>query len=168
MVKLSEVAEMMDMGNDFMHPYLNRQTGEIIMIGDEDISAFEEEKDLSNYPDWQKETIQEAAKVLTSEDYLQLPTQFEIHEYSIMERFCQSLDEPLSFNLLELLRGSGAFRRFKDAIQRYEVADAWYRYKQAALERIAADWLDAEGIAYEGTVASIQNAHEEEQNSADV
>jgi len=79
-----------------------------------------------------------------------LPDKFEIHEYSIMERFCLSLsDEELQDQLLHAIRGSGAFRRFKNAIYRKEIQDDWYRFRDQALKRIAIDFLESEGIAWQ-------------------
>jgi hypothetical protein len=66
-----------------------------------------------------------------------------------MERFCSSIEnERLSNELLNQIRGSGAFRRFKDTIHRHGIADDWYRFRQAALEEIAIEWLEAHDIPY--------------------
>lgn len=67
-----------------------------------------------------------------------------------MERFCHELENAeLSNELLARIRGSGAFRRFKYAIYRYNIRDYWYRYRQKALENIAIDWLEANFISDE-------------------
>jgi hypothetical protein len=50
--------------------------------------AAEDEDDLSGYPEWGQEAIQVAGEVLGSDDYISLPSQFDIHEYKIMEEFC--------------------------------------------------------------------------------
>ncbi len=66
-----------------------------------------------------------------------------------MERFCSSLaDAERSRALHALIRGAGAFRRFKAAIHRHGLADDWYRVRQAALEAIAVAWLDAQHLRY--------------------
>jgi hypothetical protein len=66
-----------------------------------------------------------------------------------MERFAKSLTNmAASEALLAALHGRGAFRRFKDAIHRLDVTEAWHRFREAALEEIAIEFLDAEGIAY--------------------
>jgi Uncharacterised protein family (UPF0158) len=149
-VRLQDVIDEMDAVSDEHHAYLNRQTGELETICNEEIRAVEEEHDLADYPDWQQEAIQKTSQVLDSDDYLPLPNKFDIHEYSIIEQFCiQIEDSDLSNELLFQIRGSGAFQRFKHAIHRYDIADDWYRYRQTALERIAIDWLDANEIPYE-------------------
>jgi hypothetical protein len=87
-VRLQDVVDEMDAVSNENHAYLNRQTGELVSISDEEICAVEEEHDLANYADWQQEAIQKTSQVLESDDYLPLPTKFDIHEYSIMQRFC--------------------------------------------------------------------------------
>jgi Uncharacterised protein family (UPF0158) len=149
-VKLQDVVDEMDAVSDEHYAYLNRQTGELVSIGDEEIRAVEEEHDLANYAAWQQEAIQKTSQVLDCDDYLPLPSKFDIHEYSIMQRFCDEVEDiELSNELLFQIRGSGAFQRFKHAIYRYDIADDWYRYRQAALEQIAIDWLEAHAIPYE-------------------
>jgi hypothetical protein len=148
-VKFQDVVDEMDTVSDEHHAYLNRQTGELVTIGDEEIRAVEEEHDLANYADWQQEAIQTTSQVLDSDDYLPLPSKFDIHEYSIMQRFCDEVeDADLSNELLFQIRGSGAFQRFKHAIHRYDIAENWYRYRQTALEQIAIDWLESNAILY--------------------
>jgi hypothetical protein len=92
--------------------------------------------------------------VLESDDFVALPDKFEIPEYSIMERFCLSLSdeglqEGLQEELLHAIRGSGAFRRFKDAIYRKEIQDDWYRFRDESIKDIAIDFLESEGIAWQ-------------------
>jgi hypothetical protein len=147
-VKLRDIVDELEMLSDELHSYLNKQTGELITVSREELQAVEDELEL--YPDWQKQAIQKAQEILDSDDYLPLPNKFDIHEYSIMERFCNELENAeLSDELLVRIRGSGAFRRFKHAIYHYNISDYWYRYRQKALENIAIDWLEANSISYE-------------------
>jgi Uncharacterised protein family (UPF0158) len=147
LVRLQDVVDEMESVSDEHHAYLNKQTGELVTIGDEEIRAVEQEHDLADYAPWQQEAIQKASQVLDCDDYLPLPSKFDIHEYSMMQRFCE--DAELSDELLFQIRGSGAFQRFKHAIHRYKIAEDWYRYRQTALEQIAIDWLNANDIPYE-------------------
>lgn len=84
-----------------------------------------------------------------SDDFLILPGKFDINDYDLMERFCSSQsDAELRETLLSLIRGSGAFRRFKDAIHKYGIVEDWYEFRYAALREIAIEWLDANNISY--------------------
>jgi hypothetical protein len=86
---------------------------------------------------------------LESEDFLALPGKFEIHEYSIMERFCLGVEDSEARDaLLQAIRGRGAFRFFKAVIHERGIAEAWYAFRQRALEEIAVEWLEANGVAY--------------------
>jgi hypothetical protein len=148
-VLLEDVVREMEVLADETHAYLNRRTGKLVTLGDEEISIVEEGRDIQAYPEWQQESIQETREVLSSEDYLSLPTKFEIDEYSIVERFCRLVEDPaLREELLSQIRGRGAFRRFKDAVHRHGVAEDWYRFRRGALEDIAAEWLEENGIPY--------------------
>lgn len=84
-----------------------------------------------------------------NKNFLGLPTKFDIDEYRIMERFCLSIqDEKTSEALYIAIKGSGAFRRFKDSIHRLAVADDWYKYRDKALKGIAVGWCEENDIAY--------------------
>jgi Uncharacterised protein family (UPF0158) len=148
-VKLQDVVDAFDEGGDELSHYLDKRTGEIFMITDEEMSAAEEEKPLSDYPDWQQESILKAKETLESDQFVQLPSQFDIHEYSIMERFAQGCeDRRTSAELLRSLKGKGAFRRFKDTLVDLNIRDAWSEYRQQEFERIAIEWLEEEKIPY--------------------
>jgi len=148
-VSLKAVVEEIEVLSDEHHAYLNKHTGELVTVSNEEIDIVEQGDDIEDYPGWQQDSIRKTQEVLDSEDYLQLPSKYDIHEYAIMERFCYSVeDEELSNELLDQIRGSGAFRRFKDAIYRHGITDDWYRFRQTALEEIAVKWLEANNITY--------------------
>lgn len=148
-VSLQAVVQEMDVLSEEEHAYLNRNTGELVTLGAEEIAIVEEGDDNDEYPDWQQEMIRKAREVFASDDYLQLPSKHDIHEYAIMERFCLAFeDENLSNDLLHQIRGRGAFRRFRDALHRHDIVEEWHQFRQAALEAIAVDWLEANNIPY--------------------
>ena len=127
-VKLDEIVEAMESQTYETYAYLNRETGEIILLTDEEIRAVEEDRPLENYPEWQREVIKMAREILHDSKgiHVQLPTKYEVHEWSIMERFALSIeDEHISDELYYAIRGRGAFRRFKEAIHRFGIADEW-------------------------------------------
>ena len=55
----------------------------------------------------------------------------------------------MSDTLYSLIKSSGAFRRFKDAIQDYGIADDWYKYRNKALKEIAIEWCEENGIEFD-------------------
>ena len=149
-VKLSDIIEGMDSQSDERSCYLSKKTGEIIAILDEELRAAEEDDPIETFPEWQRPSIKIAQEILESTGhYAALPSQFEIHEYSIMERFCLSPDdEQISDALYSSIKGRGAFRRFRDAIHRLNIAGDWYAYREEAFKQIARDWCKENGIEF--------------------
>ena len=129
--------------------YLNRQTGELYTLQEDDAELVTDDADLEDLPDWQRDAIPVIREILESEDWLALPTKFDIHEWAIMDEFSCSVDDPeLRDELRNAIRGAGAFRYFKDTIHRHELQESWYNYRTAVLDRIAIDWLDEHEIAH--------------------
>jgi hypothetical protein len=148
-VKLKTIIEGLALQADECFAYLNTTTGEVVAVTTEELRAAEEDEPLEDFPAWQHDAMRIAREILATEHSLPLPTRFDIHEYSIMERFCLSVDDDgLRDDLCDALRGRGAFRWFKDRMQTYGIAEAWYRYRDAALRERAVTWCEAHGIAY--------------------
>jgi hypothetical protein len=148
-VNLKDIIEGLEFQSDEGSSHLNTATGEVVYVTEEELRAAEEEEPLNHFPEWQHDAIRIAKDIVETDHYLQLPDRFEIHEYSIMERFCLSIDdEDMRDDLCDAIRGRGAFRRFKDRMQLYGMAEEWYRYRDAALREIAVAWCEAHGIPY--------------------
>lgn len=146
---LNAIVDELEILMDQRHAYFNKVTGELVSISDEDIELSESEDPLNEYPDWQQELIHIAREVLHSQNYIELPSKFDIHDYSILESFCLSQeDHKLRDTLVDLIRGSGAFGRFKEAIHKYNITEAWYHYRRAAYRQIAVDWLQVNEISF--------------------
>jgi len=142
----------MDFQSDEQSSFLNLTTGEVVSITDEELRAAENDAPLEDFPEGQHDAIRIARDIIETEHYLPLPDRFEMHEYQIMERFCLSReDDDLCDDLCNAIRGRGAFRRFKDSIQAYGIAEEWYRYRDAALREIAMAWCEAHGLQYTET-----------------
>src|SRR5262249_56934653 len=148
-VKLKDIIEGLEFLTDEGTSYLNTVTGEVVYVTTEELRAAEEEQPLEDFPEWQHDAIRIAGEIIETDHYLPLPDRFEMHEYSIMERFCLSVDdEDIRDDLCNAIRGRGAFRRFKDRVQVYGMAEEWYRYRHAALRQLAMEWWGAHDIPY--------------------
>ena len=150
-VSVQDIIDEMDVLSEEISAFLNKQTGELVTLTSEVLSAAEDdvEEDIVEYPEWQQEMIIKAREVIGSDDYLPLPSKFDIHEYRIIEDFCSSVeDDKVREDLLYKFKGSGAFRRFKDAIYKLGIEEEWYRFRQDELEKIAIDWLEINQISY--------------------
>lgn len=150
-VSLNDLVLEMQTLSDTFTVYYRRTTGEFIPVTDEYVHAAEGDDPLDDRPDWEQAAIRMAAEVLADEsgDCVPLPSQYDIHEYAIMERFCQSVNSPkVADDLFRSISGRGAFRRFKDAIQRHGIREEWYRFKDEAYREIARDWCEEHGISW--------------------
>lgn len=152
-VKLQDVADILDGLPDEWTAYINRRTGELTSFSEYETNFAEEGADADDIPDWQVEDFANAKTVLESPGFIALPSAFEIHTYSIMERFCLEIaDDRRRDVLLDAIRARGAFQRFKELTYREGVREDWYAFHAEALRQIAADFLKSEGIPFVGTV----------------
>ncbi len=84
------------------------------------------------------------------EGYIPLPSKYEFHEYRVIENFIYSLPvEEQQEELFRLIKGKGAFARFRDGLDRFLLTDQWYRYKDKALTEFAREWCEFNKIEIE-------------------
>jgi len=93
-VSLKRVVEELDALTDETSAYLNRVTGELYALGDEEAGLIEDGVDASELPEWLADEVPKIREVLDSADWLALPTRFDIHEWAIMDGFARSVADP--------------------------------------------------------------------------
>lgn len=148
-VDLDEIIQGLECQSDEMKSFLNLKTGKVVSITDDDLRAAEDDEPIEEFPDWQQEDIRIAQEILEENYYIALPSKYDIHEYNIMEKFSLSIDNnKLQDIMYSSIKGSGAFRRFKDNINRYHIAEDWYKYRDEAIKRMAIEWCKENGIKY--------------------
>jgi hypothetical protein len=149
-VSLKDVVDAMDLPNNEWTSYLNPKTGEIVTVTDEDLRLVEDEDlEEEDLPEWQRETLVKAREAVESGEFVALPDKFDIHEWAIMERFSNSQASAVRRDeLLDAIHGAGAFRSFRSATRGLGVEDDWFRFRQAAFEEIAKDWLKANDVSF--------------------
>lgn len=152
-VSLKEILEGMEFQSDEVTAYLHRPTERVTLISDDALQAAED--DAGAEAGVEERELTDARGVLKSgDDYLPLPDRFEIDEYRMMERFASGVADPAAqAELADTLRGRGAFRRFKDAVQRLGLAEEWYRYRDCGYEDVARAWCEAHGIVVDPPLA---------------
>jgi hypothetical protein len=149
---------------------VNKITGKIISVTSDDFavvenvdeSEFAETDDIEGgESDLEQDFYRDIKRIsLLDDDYLKLPSKFDIHEYEIMERFSLSFpNAKISNVLLDKIRGSGAFHRFKDTIYRYGIEKDWFKYRDEAYKEIAISWLESHGFAF------VDDMNRREQNT---
>jgi len=150
-IKLSSIATGMEFQGLESSSYLNLKTGEVILIADEEIHAAEIDEDISDQAEWYKEAIANAKEFLENQDqYLELPSKYDIDEYRIMEDFVYSIPiEEQKEEMLHLIQGKGAFSRFRQGLERFLLKDKWYKYRDSEIEKLAEEWCQENDIQYE-------------------
>jgi hypothetical protein len=150
-VNLSDIIDGMESQSDENSSYLDKETGEVVLVSEYDMKAAENDEPLEDYPDWEQEQIAIARDIINETGrYLELPTKFDINEYEIMERFCLSLEDPQIRELLQSkIKGSGAFRRFKDTLYQNGIQDDWFAYRNEAYREIAIEWCQENDIEFD-------------------
>ena len=151
-VNLADIIEQFELASESNKSYLNRNTGEIHLIPEEVEMYFDnEEFDENDLPEWEKEIIRIEKDIQENpENYIQFPDQYEINEYSIMENFSLSLTNK---NIRELvyssLKGKGAFRKFKDTVNKYGIMDEWYKFRDESIRELAIEWCEENNLQYD-------------------
>jgi len=147
-VRLRDVVDALDLQSDELHSCLDPDTGEIITFNDEQASIAEG-GDWESAPGWMKPDLPKIKRALEDERMLELPDRVHIDEWRMMQDFADADEHcPCRAELQSAVHGAGAFRRFKDAIRRLGLEEAWYRYREAAYQRVAREWLEENNIAY--------------------
>ncbi|WP_045521193.1 UPF0158 family protein [Neobacillus niacini] len=149
-VKLKDIIEEMEIQIEESRSLLNIKTGEIVLVTSEDLRAVEDEKPFDHLPEWEQENRNIAIdEVENFENYIELPTKYEVNEYEIMENFCLTLsDQRKQESLLRAIKGKGAFRRFKDKIIHFDMEDQWYSYRDERFKQIAIEWCQENKINF--------------------
>jgi hypothetical protein len=149
-VKLKDIIEEMEIQFEESRSLLNINTGKIVLVTSEDLRAAEDEKPFDHLSEWEQENRMIAMDVVENfENYIELPTKYEVNEYEIMEFFCLTVsDQRRQESLLRAIKGKGAFRRFKDKIIDFEIEDQWYSYRDEYFKQIAIEWCQENKINY--------------------
>ncbi|MDQ0877501.1 hypothetical protein QFZ77_006160 [Paenibacillus sp. V4I3] len=151
-VKLDDLINEIDIQMDETFTYINTHTGEVITLTREELRAAEDEEPLEKYPDWQRENIEKAIKIIEDENdaYLDFTLRNEYHEYEIIEEFIGTLSEDeVREELFGAIQGRGAFRRFKDGIIEHDVEKQWYEFKEKKLKELVIEWCEAKDLVIE-------------------
>jgi hypothetical protein len=149
-VKLKDIIEEMEIQFEESRSLLNIKTGELVLVTSEDLRAAEDEKPFDHLPEWEQENRMVAIDVVENfENYIELPTKYEINEYEIMEEFCLTISDLRKQDiLLKAIKGKGVFRRFKDKIIDLGIEEQWYRFRNDCFKQIAINWCQDSNVNY--------------------
>lgn len=154
-VKLRDIIDALQEAGDSITHYLDKRTGQVEIINEDDTAGMDLEDDEfeldDEQPEWLRESSAKAREILNDadENFIQLPDKFDIHDYAIMEDFSRNYpDNKVSLILLEAIKGSGAFRRFHNLVQSLNIEKDWNEFRDQTYEQIAIEWLDEHEIPY--------------------
>jgi len=151
-IRLFELVSQMEIQMDEMPVYFNQETGEFVFVEERFFGDIEDGMTKEDYSqDWQKEAYEQAKDVMvsTSDKYLRIPSNFDIHEWEIMKDFCYTIDdENIRGDLLNAIHGRGAFRMFKDKIIHYGIRQDWFDFRKEQFAEIARRWCESHDLEY--------------------
>jgi hypothetical protein len=80
-VKLSEIIDGLESQSDEISSFLNKKTGEVVLITDYAMQAAEDDEPLEDVPDSEQGLVAVAREISAeSGQYIQLPTKYDIDE----------------------------------------------------------------------------------------
>jgi Uncharacterised protein family (UPF0158) len=152
-VKLRDIVEALQMMFDETPSFLSLETGEVHAVTLDLLEAAEEADDENEEldgPAWQEAEWMLAKRITFHPDqFRQLPTKSDIDEWQIMKDYADSVgNRAIGAELQDAIRGAGAFRMFKSVIRRRGIEKDWYNFRDRALEQIARDWCEENGISF--------------------
>ncbi|SCJ99149.1 Uncharacterised protein family (UPF0158) [uncultured Eubacterium sp.] len=134
-VKLNDVVEALAISSDESAYYYNKETEALVFVMDP-IFGCDDQELLDDLEE-------------NGEKYIRLPSKYEINEYQLMRAFIRSLPPGKVQKRLErAIRGSGAFRYFKDTLYDLGIEKQWYECKDEEFRKIAIRWCEENGIEY--------------------
>ena len=138
--KLSLIIEGMDRANVNETYYLNENNGRVWVSTDMGNFYIDNNEELSD-------------EYLYNDSSISLPGHYEINEYKIIKDFIETIkDNQMKNQLLIVIQGTGAFRRFKDSCINYGIINDWYKFKNNAYYELAKEWCLWNNIDYEDDV----------------
>lgn len=147
-IKLTDIVEGIEFQSDESQSYLRTSSGEVFHFTDDEINKAEVGEDISDEAEWYVEAVNRAKSYLENElDYIPLPSKYDFHEYRVVEDFIYSLPiEEQRDKMLGLIKGKGAFSRFREGLDRFLLTDKWYKYRDGALLAFAKSWCQDNDI----------------------
>jgi hypothetical protein len=142
--------------------FIDRQTGQLIILSgdiisraqeildqsyDDDIGDFDEVEpdEIPEIPEWMEDEIELALEIFMNdqERYIRIPERNPIKTFEAMKEFAESLeDQALKETLRQALDGQGSFRKFKNSLIHYpKERKLWYTFNAKAARAEIKEWL---------------------------
>lgn len=149
-VKIDDLTDAFDQCGDEQSAYVDRETGQTIVVDHEVTRAVEDGRTDGLEEEWSAKYVAVVTAIVDDPKgvrFAPLPGRFEFHEYHQMERFIRTVEDAVvAEELGRAIKGRGAFRCFKDTAARHGRLDDWYRYRDEAQRQHLLDWAAAHAI----------------------
>ncbi|MBQ7669757.1 MAG: hypothetical protein IJS45_03440 [Clostridia bacterium] len=133
-IPISVIVDAIEETFEGWQQYYNVVSGEVESVPDSDSYGA----DMSEYEEL-------CEKIDSSDEYVRLPSQYDLHEYSIMEDFAEEKNDE---RLFRALRGRRPFRNFKDTAENIGLIEEYYRFRTEAFTDIARRWCRDNDIPF--------------------
>src|SRR4051812_975008 len=151
--KLYELLDCLEFESELTAYYFDRKKGEIVAVDRSILSAVEEEKEntATELSEWGKNEL-DLARAIVDEGgaggrFIHPPNKNDFHEYRHMERFIATVTNAQAADeLYRAIKGKGAFRYFKDTLDRLGLKDQWFAYRDAARNKFVLQWAQANEV----------------------
>jgi Uncharacterised protein family (UPF0158) len=115
-----------------MQAYLCRNTGKIYYVSD-----YEDSAELDEVPD----------DIADSDQYISIPHKYDLDLgrdliFSFVDQELPNQGRAVS----DMFRRKGAYRRFKEMLQKHRMLDKWYAFEASAVEKALRDWCEDNDI----------------------
>lgn len=128
-VDFQDVVDALQMLGEDERNYYDCQLDELVYLSSEEF-AFQSREGLA-------EEIEEDE----TGRFILLPTYFDFNPYDFMVAYIEQLpDDDLSDRLSRAIRGRGAFRHFKDELDRSDRLENWYAFESKCCQALALEW----------------------------
>ncbi|HFI0587611.1 TPA: UPF0158 family protein [Streptococcus suis] len=95
-----------------------------------------------------REGLEEEIEEDVTGRFVRLPTYYDFNPYTFMELYISDLtDGDLSGRLSRAIRGRGAFRRFKNELERCDRLEEWYAFETQCYKELVLEWCQENKIA---------------------
>ena len=133
-IPIKVIVDAIEATMDGWQQFYNILTGEVESVPeyDNDYADMREFEDIT-------------AEIEESDNYVRLPSQYELHEYNIMERFAEEKDNAV---LMRALHGSRPYRTFKDRAIDLGLDQQYFAFRSKEYGEIAREWCRENGILF--------------------
>jgi hypothetical protein len=137
-ITILELVDALEMQSNEITYYFNKKENDLVFVMDD--AYCDDEMNSKLFQDIEN----------NFENYIALPTSYEINEYQIMEAFVDEQKKDIQNILNKILNGKRPFGRFKDKIFELDIREEWFEFKKVQLEKIALDWCEVNNIEIVG------------------